>query len=104
MIEYYREALLEAVVYCTVNGYDEEYVVNLDVYAFGEVYKYLRRIDARKQITNVNDVRAATNASKKEYGKYLAMKEVWLPKQEMSGVKHNSNDGKAFQKRVDNGF
>ncbi len=91
MIEYYREALLEAVVFCVTRGYTEEYIVSLDVYAFGEIYKYLKRIEAREDIRFTNNVRIAMGANKKDYGKAMDIMEKWLPSQEKSNEKGNAS-------------
>lgn len=84
MIEYYKEALLEAIVFCMTTGMSEDYVISLDVFGFGEVYKYLKRIDARDQMRRIGDMRTAQGASAKQYKKYLGGIEVWLPTIETS--------------------
>jgi hypothetical protein len=66
------EALLEAVVFCIAEGFSEAYVMDLDVYGFGEVYKYLKRIDARRQMSNAGLFRVAMNATGKEYTTYMS--------------------------------
>ena len=101
MVEYYREALLEAVVFCLTKGFEEEYIVSLDVDGFGEIYKYLKRLAAREQIKLANIIRAGMGADKKDYAKFIQIFEVWLPKQELS--KSPLND-KGFKNLVDKGF
>jgi hypothetical protein len=92
MVEYYREALYEAVTYCLTKGLSEKYVASLDVTGFGELYKYLMRIDARQRISFIGDVRTAYGADKKAYGKYLKSIEVWLPEQESSTTKLSADE------------
>lgn len=85
MIEYYREALFEAVTYCIMHGFDDNYIASLDVLGFGELYKYLKRIEARRRVSLIGDLRTAANAGKKSYKSYLDMVSEWLPKQEQEG-------------------
>ena len=66
MVEYYREALLEAVVFCLTKGFDEEFISSIDIVGFGEVYKYLKRISAREQLKSIGDMAMAQGASKKQ--------------------------------------
>lgn len=101
MVEYYKEALLEAVVFCTVNGYTEEHIISLDVHGFGELYKYIKRIDARRQIAFMNDMRLAGGADKKDYKKAMKMKESWLPRQEKMESQTNQN---GFKDVINRGF
>jgi hypothetical protein len=95
MVEYYREALMEAVVFCTVNGYTEEYIISLDVDGFGEIYRYLKRLETRRQLTMVNDIRLAVGADEKVYKKFIKMKESWLPRQEKMSGRNNSDEFKS---------
>jgi hypothetical protein len=99
ILEYYREALFEAVTYCMTKGLAEDYVASLDVIGFGELYKYLKRIDARDRIARIGDLRTAQGAGKKDYCEYLSAIEVWLPKQEI-GL--SSNKGRKHKKEFDN--
>ena len=101
MVEYYREALLEAVVFCMSNGLEEEYITGLDVDGFGEIYKYLKRIEARNQIAIMNDIRLAVGADKKDYKKAMEMKESWLPSQEKT-KRHTNQSG--FKGLLSKGF
>lgn len=93
MIEYYREAILEAIVYCMSNGFSEEYVVSLDVYGFGEIYKYLKRIEARKQLKHLNNTSMAFGGNKKQRKEYVGFIEMWLPAVESENSGSRGNKG-----------
>ncbi len=94
MVEYYREAIIEAVVFCLTKGFPEEYITSLDIDGFGEIYKYLKRISARDHIKFVGGVRVAMGSDKNDYKKYMGFHEVWLPVQESD----NKSNGKKIQK------
>jgi hypothetical protein len=87
--------LLEAIVYCIVCGFSEDYVMDLDVYGFGQIYKYLKRIETRKNIGDAGLFRTAMNASKKEYKEFIKAINIWLPdaeKQLDTGTQQEFND------------
>ena len=104
MVEYYREALLEAVVFCLTKGFDEEFICSLDIVGFGEIYKYLKRIAARDQLRNIGDIAMAQGASKKQAKERTAIIESWLPKQELSSPANGANDAEAFTNKVRKGW
>ncbi len=97
MIEYYREALLEAVVYCLTKGFDEEFICSVDIVGFGAVYKYLKRIAARDQLKTIGDMAMVQGATKKQGKERTAIIESWLPIQEKGSP---ANDAKAFTDKV----
>ena len=100
MIDYYEEALLEAVVFCITKGMTEEYVVSLDVDGFGDVYKYLKRIDAREQKRFISHIGLAFNGTKKGFREVEDILNCWLPKPEIAKTQNNAGD---FKKLVDKG-
>ncbi len=97
MVEYYREALLEAVVFCLTKGFDEEFICSIDIVGFGEVYKYLKRIGARDQLRSIGDMAMVQGATKKQSKERTGIIESWLPIQETSSP---TNDAEAFTKKV----
>lgn len=97
MIEYYREALLEAVVFCLTKGFDEEFICSIDIVGFGELYKYLKRIDARDQLKAIGDMAMVQGATKKQAKERTKIIESWLPFQETSNP---ANDAEAFTNKV----
>lgn len=101
MVEYYREALLEAVVFCLTKGFDEAYICSIDIVGFGEVYKYLKRIGAREQLKTIGDMAMVQGATKKQAKERTTIVEQWLPKQELSSPT-KTNDADAFTKKVNN--
>ncbi len=103
MVEYYREALYEAAVFCMSKGISEEQICNLDVYGFGEVYKYLKRIDARQQIRRIGNMSLAFGGTEKAMKEARKIIEAWLPKQEQ-GAGKKQQDGAALAKLLNSGF
>lgn len=101
MVEYYREALLEAVVYCLTKGLDEEFITSLDIIGFGEIYKFLKRISAREQLKNIGDMGMAFGGTKKQHKERIRLIESWLPKQESSNP---AKDADAFRNKVNEGW
>jgi len=99
MVEYYREALLEAVVFCLTKGFDEEFICSIDIVGFGEVYKYLKRIDARNQLKSIGDMAMVQGATKKQAKERTAIIESWLPAQEKSEPANNAG---AFADKINN--
>ena len=101
MIEYYREALLEAVVFCLSKGFDEEFICSVDIVGFGEVYKYLKRIAARDQLKAIGDMAMVHGATKQQANERTKLIESWLPFQETGNP---SNDADAFTNKVNKGW
>ena len=99
MIEYYREALLEAVVFCLTKGFDEEFICSIDIVGFGEIYKYLKRIAARDQLKVIGDMAMVQGATKRQSKERTKLIESWLPIQETGNP---SNDADAFTNKVVN--
>ena len=97
MVEYYREALLEAVVFCLTKGLNEEFISSLDIVGFGEVYKYLKRTAAREQLRSIGDMAMAFGGTKKQHKERTRLIESWLPVQESSSP---ANDSHAFKKKA----
>lgn len=101
MVNYYVEALLEAIVFCISEGFSEEYVMDLDVYGFGQVYKFIRRIDARRQINSAGLYRTASNANGKQFKEYIGVLDAWLPEQERETAQKGTQSD--FDKLVSSG-
>ena len=101
MIEYYREALLEAVVFCFTKGFDEEFICSIDIIGFGEIYKYLKRIAAREQLKVIGDMAMVQGATKKQAKERTKLIESWLPIQETSNPSNNTD---AFTDKVNKGW
>ncbi len=101
MIEYYREALLEAVVFCLTKGFDEEFICSMDIVGFGEIYKYLKRIAARDQLKVIGDMAMVQGATKRQAKERTKLIESWLPIQETSNPPNNAD---AFTKKVNKGW
>lgn len=99
MIHYYIEAIYEAIVYCIVGGFSETYVMDLDVWGFGQIYKYIKRIETRKQLNLVGMLRTAPNANGKQYKEFLESLNTWLPIQERNIEKGNPEDFKKLVAR-----
>ncbi len=102
MVEYYREALLEAVVFCLTKGFDEEFICSIDIVGFGEVYKYLKRIAARDQLRSIGDMAMVQGATKKQSKERTEIIESWLPIQEVNGKSSQGNGAEAFKNKVNN--
>jgi hypothetical protein len=62
---------------------------------FGKVYKYLKRLEARRRIDLAGLYRTAANADKKQYKAFLDSVDVWLPEVERTGT---------IQKKTQNEF
>jgi len=103
MIEYYSEAIYEAVVFCMSKGITEEQINNCDVYSFGEMYKYLKRIDSRQQIRSIGNMSLAFGGTKEDMKEAREIIEAWLPKEEQGSSK-NQQDGIALAKLLNSGF
>lgn len=101
MVEYYREALLEAVVYCLTKGLNEEFITSLDIVGFGEIYKFLKRIAAREELRNIGDMGMAFGGTKKQHKERTRLIESWLPLQETSNT---AKDANAFKNKVNKGW
>ena len=78
--------------FCISEGFSEAFIEDLDVWGFGQVYKYLKRVDARRQITLVGIFRTAANADKKHYKEYLDSLYTWLPDAEKTSNKGTQSD------------
>lgn len=74
--------------------------MDLDVYGFGEIYKYVKRLDTRRTINNMGMFRMAMNGSKKDYTGYMKSISSWLPKAERESDKGTQKD---FNKLVASG-
>ncbi len=81
-------------------GFEEAYLAALDIYGFGEVYKYLKRISAREYCMQLGIVRTAMGANKKEYSEFNRMIEMWLPA--IESTSGNSGWGKKNGKDLQN--
>jgi hypothetical protein len=69
-------------VFCVIEGFSETFILDLDVDGFGKVYKYLKRLEARRRVDLAGLYRTGANADKKQYKQFLDMVEVWLPEAE----------------------
>lgn len=94
MVEYFIESLYEAIVYCIQKGFSESYIMDLDVWGFGKVYKYLRRIETRSQMSLVGLYSTANHGSKKDFKTFLDSIKIWLPEQEQNIEKKTEKDFK----------
>lgn len=103
MVEYYREALYEAAVFCMTKGFTEEQIYDMDVYGFGEIYKYLKRLDAREQIRMIGNMSLAFGGTEKDMKAARKILQAWLPKEEQGGGK-KKQDGAALAKLLNSGF
>jgi ATP-dependent protease Clp ATPase subunit len=74
--------------------------MDLDVWGFGQIYKYLKRIETRRQLNMVSMLRTAPNATVKQYKDFLKSLDIWLPVQERDIEKGNQDD---FNKLVARG-
>jgi hypothetical protein len=69
--------------------------MDLDVYGFGQIYKFLKRIESRKIISDAGLFRTAMNASKREYKEFVTAVNIWLPDAERqldTGTQQEFND------------
>lgn len=94
-------------------GFTDEYISSLDIASYREIYKHLKRIEARNNMTLTSIISVAFGADKKTSSSFMNSLGRWLPKEESlegsnkqgTGNKTaNANDQQAFENLVRQGI
>lgn len=88
-------------MFCIKEGFSEDFIQDLDVWGFGKIYKYLKRIENRNNINLVGLFSTAANADKNQYKQYIKDSSVWLPEQERHIDRKTEDD---FKKDINKGL